>query len=298
MKPNWQYLLLAFAMAIFCWYLVTGREKVDTWMTMRVEMTGMPEGLYIKNGMVGSVDVLMRGPRGVARRIEDSQLVYNLNLGKMVPGKNVIVFDAKNIPLPKVYEVVEIRPSRLELEVEKRSTKNVPVKVVLREKVPDGYSMTGVKVTPDSVRLTGPASKLDAIAQARTQPVTVPSPPPARFEERVALDVPDDVDASPLAVQVTMEFVGKESEVTLRAPLTLVKPKGRDVDVSPAAVTLRIKGPAALLSDKAFAGLVEASLELKPEIEPGKYVASYRVKMPQGCELIEAKPEKVSLTVK
>ena len=298
MKPNWQYLLLAFAMAIFCWYLVTGREKVDTWMTMRVEMTGTPEGLYIKNGMVGSVDVLVRGPRGVARRIEDSQLVYNLNLGKMVPGKNVIVFDAKNIPLPKVYEVVEIRPSRLELEVEKRVAKNVPVKVVLREKVPAGYSMSGVKVAPDTVRLTGPASKLDAVTQARTQPVTVPSPPPARFEERVALDVPDDVDASPLAVQVTMEFVGKESEVTLRAPLTLVKPKGRDVDVSPAAVTLRIKGPASLLSDKAFAGLVEASLELKPEIEPGKYVASYRVKMPQGCELIEAKPEKVTLTVK
>jgi len=298
MKPNWQYLLLAFAMAVFCWYLVTGREKVDTWMAMRVEMTGAPEGLYIKSGMVGSVDVLVRGPRGVARRIEDSQLVYNLNLGRIAPGKNLIVFDAKNIPLPKVYEVVEIRPSRLELEVEKRTVKTVPVKVVLRSPVPEGYSMTGVRVTPESVRLTGPSSKLDGMTQVRTQPVTVPSPPPGRFEERVALDAPDDVDASPVAVDVSMGFVGKESEVTLRAPLTLVPPKGREITASPAAVTLRIKGPAALLSDKAFAGLVEASLELKPGIEPGKYVASYRVKMPQGCELIEAKPEKVTLTVK
>lgn len=76
------------------------------------------------------------------------------------------------------------------------------------------------------------------------------------------------------------------------------KPKGRDVDVSPAAVTLRIKGPAAILSDKDFPGLVEATLELKTDIEPGKYEASYRVKMPQGCELVEAKPDKVSLTVK
>jgi len=49
MKPNWQYLALALALSLFCWYLVTGREKVDTWMTMRVEMAGAPEGLYVSS---------------------------------------------------------------------------------------------------------------------------------------------------------------------------------------------------------------------------------------------------------
>jgi len=298
MKPNWQYLLLALAMALFCWYLVTGREKVDTWMTMRVEMTGAPEGLYIKSGMVGAVDVLVRGPRGVARKIEENQLVYNLNLGKIAPGRNIILFDAKNIPLPRVYEVVEIRPSRLELDVELRASKTVPVKVVLRSGVSEGYSMFGAKVVPDSVRLTGSAAKLDKIHEIRTQPIALPSPPPARFEDRVPLDGPEDVDVSPLAVQVSMGFAGKESEIALRVPLTVKKPRGRDVDVVPAAVTLRIKGPAAILSDKDFPGLVEAALELKVDLEPGKYEASYRVKMPQGCELIEAKPDKVALTVK
>jgi YbbR domain-containing protein len=297
-KPNWQYLLLALAMALFCWYLVTGREKVDTWMTMRVEMTGAPEGLFIKNGMVGAVDVLVRGPRGVARKIEENQLVYTLSLDKITAGKNLILFDAKNIPLPKVYEVVEIRPSRVELDVERRAVKTVPVKVVLRAAAPEGYALSGTRVVPETVRLTGPASKLDKIAEARTQPLALPNPPPARFDERVPLDLPEEVDAAPMNVQVTMAFAGKESEIALRAPLSLKKPKGREVDVSPAAVTLRIKGPAALLSDKEFPGLVEASLELKPDIEPGKYEAAYRVKMPQGCELIEAKPEKVALIVK
>lgn len=298
MKPNWQYLFLAFALALFCWYLTTGREKVDTWMTMRVEMSGVPEGLYIKNGMVGSVDVLVRGPKGVARKIEDSQLVYTLGLGKIVPGNNRIVFDAKNVPLPKVYEVVEIRPSRLELDVEQRAVKTVPVKVALRPGAAEGYAVSGARAVPDTVRLTGPASRLDSIKEVRTQPVTVPNPPPARIEELVALDVPEDVDATPPSVRVSMAVAGKESEVTLRAPLALTRPKGRTVETAPDVVTLRIKGPAAILSDKDFPGLVEASLELKPDIEPGKYTASYRVKMPQGCELIEAKPDKVTLTVK
>lgn len=298
MKVNWQYLFLAFALALFCWYLTTGREKVDTWMTMRVEMAGVPEGLYIKNGMVGSVDVLLRGPRGVARKIEDSQLVYTLNLGKIVAGKNRIVFDPKNIPLPKVYEVVEIRPSRLELDVEQRAVKVVPVKVMLRPGMAAGYAVSGAKAVPDTVRVSGPNSRIDAIKEVRTQPVSLPNPPPAHFEDHVALDVPEDVDVSPPSVRVSMAVAGKESEVTLRAPLYVAKLKGRTVEATPDVVTLRIKGSAAILSDKDFPGLVEASLELKTDIEPGKYTASYRVKMPQGCELIEAKPDKVTLTVK
>ncbi len=298
MKPNWQYLLLAFVMAVFCWYLVTGREKVDIWMTMRVEMTGAPEGLFIKSGMVGSVDVLVRGPKGVVRKIEESQLVYTINLSKIAPGKNLILFDAKNVPLPKVYDVVEIRPSRIELDVEQRASKQVPVKVALRAGVPEEYSLTGARVTPDTVRITGPASKLDRISEIRTQPIGLPSPLPSRYEDRVPLDVPDEVDASPLTVQVAMAFAGKESEISLKVPLAVKKPQARDVEINPKAVTLRIKGPAAILSDKDFPGLVEASLELKADMEPGRYETAYRVKMPQGCELIEAKPEKISLTVK
>jgi len=298
MKPNWQYLILAFAMAMFCWYLVTGREKVDTWMTMRVEMTGTPEGLYIKSGMVGSVDVLVRGPRGVVRKIEENQLVYTLNLGKIAPGRNLIVFDPKNIPLPRVYEVVEIRPSRLELEVEHRAVKTVPVKVALRSALPEGYALSGARAVPDSVKLTGPAVRLAKISEIRTQPIVLASPLPTHFDDRVALDVPDEVDATPTSVQVSMTFVGKESETTLKLPVTVHKPQGRDVDITPKSVTLRVRGPAAIIGDKAFPGLVEASLDLKADIAPGRYEAAYRVKMPRGCELIEAKPEKVALTVK
>ncbi|WP_300158099.1 CdaR family protein [Solidesulfovibrio sp.] len=298
MRPNWQYLLLAFAMALFCWYLTTGREKVDTWMPMRVEMTGAPEGLYIKNGLIGTVDVLVRGPKGVARKIEERQLVYNLDLGKIAPGKNRIQFEAKNIPLPKVYEVVEIRPSRLDLDVEQRAVKTVPVRVVTRPTSEAGYSVSGVRAVPETVRVSGPAARIDALTEVRTQSLALPSNPPARFDEQVTLDLPEDVDASPTSVRVSMSLAAKESEVTLRAPLALTRPKGRTAEVSPDVVTLRIKGPAAVLSDKDFPRLVEASLELKPDIEPGKYVASYRVKMPQGCELIEAKPDKVSLVVK
>ena len=95
-----------------------------------------------------------------------------------------------------------------------------------------------------------------------------------------------------------MAFVGKESVVTLKAPIVVRKPPNREVEVVPKTVTLRVRGAASILSDKAFPGLVEASLEIKPDIAAGHYETAYKVKMPQGCELIEAKPEKIAFTVK
>ena len=94
--------------------------------------------------------------------------------------------------------------TNMELEVERRSVKTVPVKVVLRSALPDGYTLSGTRVVPETVRLTGPTTKLDNIGEARTQPLALPNPLPAKFEERVPLDVPDEVDVSPQTVQVSM----------------------------------------------------------------------------------------------
>ena len=67
MFSNWQYRLLAVALALICWYLVTGREKVDVWVSLPVELVkGMPEDLTIRERPAEpSIDVRVReAPRG------------------------------------------------------------------------------------------------------------------------------------------------------------------------------------------------------------------------------------------
>jgi YbbR domain-containing protein len=74
-------------------------------------------------------------------------------------------------------------------------------------------------------------------------------------------------------------------------------PPGRS-EVSPKTVSLRIKGPVQLLNDKSFEESVEARVDLKPGLEVGRHELPYQVKMPQGCELVEARPDRVTVTVK
>ncbi len=296
MRSNWQQLLLAFVLAVFCWYLVTGREKVDSWVPMRVEMTGMPDGLFIKGGMLGSVDVLLRGPRGMVRKVEETPLVYPLNLSRITPGKNVIGLDPANIPISKVFDVVEVRPSRIELDVERRVSREVPIKPVLGAPVPEGYVLAGTRVRPETVRVTGAEKTVNALEDVRTDPIPFGAAPGAVWEDRVSLDVPEGLEAAPLSTVVTLHFSPRQGEATVRVPVRVFPPER--AETNPKTVSLRIKGPVQLLNDKSFEDSVEARVDLKPGLEVGRHDMPYQVKMPQGCELVEARPDRVTVTVK
>jgi len=296
MKSNWQQLLLAFVLAVFCWYLVTGREKVDSWVPMKVEMSGMPDGLFIKGGMLGSVEVLVRGPRGMVRKIEESQLVYPLNLSRITQGKNVIGLDPSSIPISRVFDVVEIRPSRIELDVERRVTRDVPIKPVLGSPVPEGHVLAGTRVRPETARVTGAEKAVAAIEDIRTNPLTFSASPGPMVEERVGLDIPDGLEASPLSAMVTLHFAPRLGEATVRVPVRAYPPER--VEIGQKTVTLRIKGPVQLLNDKGFEDLIEARVDIKPGTEVGRHELPYQVRMPQGCELLEARPDKVAVTIK
>ena len=297
-KPNWQYLGLAFLLAVFCWYLVTGREKVDVWVPVRLEMTGAPKGLFIKGGMINSVEALVRAPKGMAGKFEAAPLVYSLDLSRLSAGRNIINFDPKAIPVTKVFSVEEVRPSRMELDVELRITRVYPVKVVLKKALPQELLVTKAATKPQEVKLTGAENALDRIQEIKTQPIALENPNPGVFKDKIALDVPEDMEADPVSVEVTLDISVKQAEAVLKVPIKAEPPTGMSVSVSPKTVTLTIKGPMTLVGAEDFKDKVEAVLELKAGLEPGKSDSVYHVRMPQECELLSANPETVAVTAK
>ncbi len=297
-KPNWQYLFLAAVLAVFCWYLVTGREKVDVWAPVRVEMTGAPKGLFIKEGMLNSVEALVRAPKGMAGKLKDVPLVYSLDLSRLSPGRNTINFDPKTIPVTKVFTVVEIRPSRIELDVERRITRSFPVKVVLKKALPSNLFVSKAATKPQEVKLTGVEASLDRVQEIKTQPLTLEDPKPGPFKDKAALDVPEDMEADPVSVDVQLEIAVKQSETTLKVPIMIGELPGMSVSISPRTASLTVRGPSDMVDAPDFKDKVEAVLELKSGQGPGKSESVYHVRIPQECELVSADPEKISVTLK
>lgn len=297
MKSNWYYRGLAVMLAILCWYLVIGRERVDSWVQVKIEISGLSEGLMLRGAPSDYLDVLVRGPKGLVRKLGSDSLVYTLDARKLVPGVNTVAIEPDSIPVSKLFEVVETRPSRLELVVERRQVKSLPVRLTFRDSASRDYKLLAA-VEPPQVTVTGPESLVGTIKDVPAQPLTLPDDVSGKFDTLVGLVLPDQVEASPRIVKAHVEYQLNTREAAVDAPVRVVFQGRGVVSVVPETVLLKFKAPVMLLREGAWRGLVDAFVEVNAKTPPGRHEMTYRVTLPQGCELIQARPDKVSVLVK
>lgn len=298
MNSNWYYRILALVLAVLCWYLVTGREWADTWVQMRVEIAGLGDGLIMRDPPRDSLDVLVRGPKGLVRKIDPALLIYSLDARNLAPGINTVVVDPDSFaPLSKLFKVVEIRPSKLEIAVERRQTKTVPVRIALKDSVQRDYRVAAA-VEPVQVSVSGPESVLREVKEVVTQAVSLPDEPAGKVELPLSLVLPDQVAASPRLVKVTAEYRWNTREAAVETPVRLAYHGKSTASVQPEAVVLKLKAPVTLLREGAWRGLVDAFVDVDSSLGHGRHELPYRVTLPQGCELLQARPERVVVTIK
>ena len=297
MNSNWFYRGLALFLAVFCWYLVTGRERVDSWVRVKVEMAGLPESLVLRGTVRDSIDVLVRGPKGLVRKIEPGTTIYTLDARGLTDGVNTVVVEPGKLPLAKLFDVVEVRPQSLELVVEKKVSRTAPVHLVLKEGLGRDYRVNSV-LEPQNVTVSGPESVVQAIREVPTQPVTLPGELSGRFDTLTSLVLPEQAEATPRTVKVQATYQLLTREAAVEAPLRLVYKGRARVGALPEAVMIRVKAPVTMLREGGWRGLIDAYVEVAADAAPGKHEIAYRVTLPQGFELIEAKPEKATIVVK
>ena len=70
--------LLSLVIATGLWYLVVGRDHVETQVELRVEYRGLPDGLVIREGMVNHISVRLRGSAELLRNLHSRDLVSQI----------------------------------------------------------------------------------------------------------------------------------------------------------------------------------------------------------------------------
>lgn len=299
MRKNWQYLLLALFLAVSTWYLVTGREKVEVWVTVTVEMTNPPAGLTIRKGMINSIEVRVRGPKGLVRGLDAKRLSYPLDVRQLKVGENLIDIDPERMPFSRAFEVVEVKPNQMVLTVDRMAEKKVSVNVEWSGQVPAEYKLLSKSVTPDEVTLRGPEGVLKRISQAKAQAVvSYDDDPPESWEENVSLSLPPEVVADPGLVRVQLAFGAKTKEMWIKVPLEVRAPAGLKVRPSRDSVGLLVEGPVALLRNEEFKQNAAAVMAVDPSLKPGKYELNYQVRgLPDKVRVLKRTPESVTVTI-
>ncbi len=297
-KVNWQYRIIAVVLALFFWYLISGQEKVEIWLNVPVEIVNLPSDHLIRSGMVSTVRVRCRGTTTILSRLETGRLSYSLDLSRIRKGTNVIVLDPRHINIPRAVDVVEITPSRLELEVDLQETKTVPVRINWQAYISPDFELKEVRVEPQNVRISGAARILERIDEVETKHIEIRDEAPRRIIRKVSLDIFPEVEASVGEVLVEFSFGPILEEIWVRKPVIVFADEGVDYRIDPDHVRANLALPKILMRTLNWRDEISYYIWVNKDMEPGVHEVELMIDLPRDGEVIEKRPELINVEIK
>lgn len=297
MWNNWQYRVLAILLALACWYVVSGQEKVETWLEVPLEFVNLPPQMEITSGLVSKLQVRIRGTSNQVRSLNVGRLAYKLDLGKIGVGANVIPLVPESMTITSAVEVVEISPTRLELVADVVVSKTVPVRLDWAGLPGDDVQFKNATVFPDQVTVTGFASALESVDSISTALVQIPPDESLSVAGRTRLLMPKDVRTPVSSVSYELEFGLTTQELWVKMNLEPVRYATFNYTFEPTFVRVRLEMPVRLLKDKDWRDSLRLMLDPGSNPAIGQSVIPPAPRFPEGVKILEAKPEEIEIVV-
>lgn len=207
---DWSLKLLALAITLGLWYAVTGQRTPATVRLPNVQLQfRLPEKMEISNEPHDQVEVVLTGNKRELDRIKRSDLVVYVDVSKYAPGERVVQLtrDTVTMDLPDGVRVDDIEPNVVPLRLEPRIEAQIPVEPRLDGRLPDGFELYAVQVTPDKVRVRGPASHVSALQKAPTEPISLAGRKEGFSVEQAAIELSDQrINVLDTVVNVNLEI--------------------------------------------------------------------------------------------
>lgn len=253
---DWPGLLLAFLAALATWFALKERApSVERILSLPLTPVGLGEG-WVAQGLPREVLVRIRGPAPLVQG-PGLPLTAYLDLSR-VEGR----FSREvQVAAPRGVEVLEVRPARVEGQVEALLERDLPVEVLL----PDGVA----RVEPVQVRAKGPRSQVE-VAVGAFGLALGPEAPLVAWGPEGPLP---GLALTPDRVRV----VGKDPFLAFKeVELRLLPPPGLAL-AAYAPRRLTLVGPRS-----ALAGLDRVELTLPSGLRPGETELTLSLNLPEG----------------
>lgn len=191
-------------LAIGLWLAVASSPPSEVVVNTAIIFRNMPADLEISSESIPSVQIRVRGPERVVRRLDASGVRVEVDLTGINPGEHT--FDlTKAISVPDRLEVSQVVPSEVHVLLDTRDTRMVPVHPRIIGTSALAYLATS---DPSQVAIIGPHKEVEAVEAAITDPVDVTGVRDSLVVTRPAY-VPDPLvqvkDSNPVRITVTMQ---------------------------------------------------------------------------------------------
>jgi YbbR domain-containing protein len=246
---DWSLKLLALAITLVLWFAVTGQNKPLTIRTSVQLNLIRPSNLDISNDPPKTVEVVLTGSRPNLQSLSPLDLVATVDVSDHPAGERVIrlTVDRVTMQLPDGVTIESFQPSTIPLRLEPRLERAVPVEVKTEGKPADGYEVYGINPSEMTVRVRGPASRIEALQKAPTETISLSGRTETFTASGVAIDISDQkIEILDPLVDLTVEVGEKRSE---RSFSGVGARSMTGVEIRPATAEVTLAGPVSVLSE-------------------------------------------------
>jgi len=289
---------LSIALAVILWFLVAGQQQAERSLRVALEFQNIPESLEMTGEPPSAVDVRVRGAAGTVAQLRSGDLIVLVDLRSARAGKRLFHLTPAEVTVPHGVTVLHVLPSTVSLQFETSVSKRVPVVPSVEGTPAPGFVIGPVVASPASVDVIGPASIVQQLSQATTEPVSV-NGARARVRDNVTIGLPESMARLrlPRDAVVTVEILPAPVERLVSDVPVTVRGTGRGLRarVSPRQVAVTVSGPGNLvrqLSAQSIPAFVDIT-----GLTRGQYTLAVRFDPTTNYSALAAQPASVRVTI-
>lgn len=249
--------IMAFLFGIALWFFVMSTQDFQITMDVPVKLVRLPELLAVASKPPHTLPITVRGPAFDLIRMRWNYMNKDSNAVSIIVdlqgaelGATRKHLDAKNFSAPNFPNVVFVEPSNqllfLDLELDTRIERNIPVKSNVTFEPAPGYIMTDVpKITPEQIRVSGARDALTRIFEIPTDSIRFDSlSANDNFKVKLNLETfPAYVTPSDSSVIMSIDIQKLESKTFKKVPVQLIgRYNKNEAKLSPDTVSINITG--------------------------------------------------------
>lgn len=293
------FALISLIIATGLWYIVVGRDHVETQVELRVEYRGLPDGLIIREGMVNHISVRVRGSAELLRYLHSRDLFYTVDLSDVQRGATALPLAVDSIPEFKAFEILEVIPNRLVIEADALTERVVPLEHKLLPLPEDSpYLISHPILEPSFVTVKGPETQVNSMERLVVVYNPAKNASEGQHEANVAIAAPPQVEITPPVTTLRYALEVKTTTVTLKRDILLDSENSR-YKVSPSIATVEISVPEALAEDKDYLDAVRVIVREPASLTQGDSVEIPPIVMlPSDATLVSIEPSAAVLSLK
>jgi len=187
---NWFLKVVSLLVATLLWAAVSNQASSEIGLDVPLEYRNIPSQLEITGDMTNTIQVRLRGSTNVIKGITAKDVATTIDLGKMRTGEKIVALSPQNVQAPFGAEVIRVNPSTVRFTLERTVTKTVDIVPTIAGQPTNGFEVGQVFVSPNTVEVEGPESRVDALSSIATTPIRLDRKQ-SSFEQTADLDVPD-----------------------------------------------------------------------------------------------------------